>query len=199
RWLVETGLRGDLWSATADRYLTLSPRFAIKRFLGEERDAAVKLALGRYSQFLHSLRDESLPVSNDPWIVAGRGTPALISDQAQVGVEKYWGDDWSASLEAYFRRFDGVTEFNLADDPNDPMDDVISGDGRSMGVDLLVRRNSGPLTGWATISMLRAERTLPDPAAKGWDDLPPDVTFPPIFDRRLDVDLVMRYEAPRGV
>jgi hypothetical protein len=199
RWLVEPGVRADLWRATDDSFLTVSPRFAVKRFLGAERDAAVKLALGRYTQFLHSLRDESLPVSNDTWIVAGRGAPAVVSDQLQVGVEKYWGDRWSASLEAYYRRFDGVTEFNLADDPNDPMDDVLRGEGRSAGADLLVRRNSGPLTGWTTLSFLRAERTLPDPIAEGWEDLRAEVTFPPVFDRRVDVDLVLRYEAPRDV
>lgn len=199
RWLMEPGLRLDVWRATGDQYEVLSPRFAVKYFLGSQRDAAVKLALGRYAQFLHSLRDESLPVSNDTWIVAGQGTPVLISDQVQAGVEKYWGDDWSASLEAYYRTFDGVTEFNLADDPNDPDDDVLEGRGRSTGLDLLVRRNTGPLTGWTTISLLRAERTLPDPSAEGWDDVPPEVNFPPVFDRRVDIDLVLRYEAPRGV
>lgn len=198
-WLIEPGVRADLWSATDDSFLTVSPRFAVKRFLGEEREAAFKLAVGRYTQFLHSLRDESLPVSNDTWIVAGRGTPAVVSDQVQVGLEKYWGDRWSASLEAYYRRFDGVTEFNLADDPNDPLDDVLRGEGRSVGADLLVRRNSGPLTGWTTLSFLRAERTLPDPVAEGWEDLGAEVTFPPVFDRRVDVDLVLQYDAPRGV
>ncbi|HEX6925682.1 MAG TPA: TonB-dependent receptor [Longimicrobiaceae bacterium] len=199
RWLVEPGVRLDVWNATGDNYVVLSPRFAVKRFLDADREAAVKLAMGRYSQFLHSLRDESLPVSNDTWIVAGRGAPVLISDQIQAGVEKYWGDDWSASLEAYYRDFDGVVEFNLADDPNVPYDDVLAGSGRSAGVDLLVRKNSGSLTGWATISYLRAERTLPDPMAEGWEDVPPEVTFPPVFDRRIDVDLVLRYLAPHGL
>lgn len=199
RWLVEPGVRLDVWHATGDRFEIVSPRFAVKHFLDRERDAALKLAVGRYVQFLHSLRDEALPVSNDTWIVAGQGTPALVSDQVQAGVEKYWGDDWSASLEAYYRRFDGVTEFNLADDPNDPDDDVLAGHGRSAGVDLLVRRNSGAITGWTTISLLRAERTLPNPFAEGWEDVPPDVTFPPVYDRRVDIDLVLQYDAPRGV
>ena len=197
RWLLEAGVRLDHWRATDDVFNFASPRLAVKRFLGSDRDAAVKIAVGRYVQFLHSLRDESLPVSNDTWIIAGGGTPAVVSDQIQAGVERYWGEDWSASLEAYYRHFEGVTEFDLAGDPNEPGDDVISGSGRSAGIDLLLRRNSGPVTGWATFSFLRAERTLPNPAARGWDDIPPDLTFPPVFDRRLDIDLVMQYSAPR--
>ncbi len=199
RWLMEAGVRVDGWSASEDVFSFVSPRFAVKRFLGSERDAAIKIAAGRYVQFLHSMRDESLPVSNDLWIVAGGGVPAVVSDQVQAGVERYWGDDWSASLEAYYRRFDGVTEVNLAADPNDPTDDVLAGRGRSAGVDLLLRRNSGAITGWTTLSFLRAERTLPDPAARGWNDVAPEVTFPPVFDRRVDVDLVLQYNAPRDI
>lgn len=198
-WLVESGVRFDLWAAAEERFARLSPRLAVKYFFGEQRNTAVKVAAGRYVQFLHSLRDESLPVSNDTWIVAGQGTPAVVSDQVQLGVDRYWGAGWSASIEGYYRRFDGVTEFNLADDPNDPFDDMLAGHGQSIGLDLLLRRNTGRLTGWSTISLLRAERTFPDPTAVGWEDLPADITFPPVFDRRVDVDLVLQYEAPKEV
>ena len=196
RWLVEPGLRVDAWSSDGAQHLIPSPRFAVKRFLGEERDVAVKLALGRYSQFIHSLRNEELPISNDTWVLAGRDVPAVVSDQVQTGVEAYWGEGWSASAEAYYRSFRGVTELNLADDPNDDADDLLEGTGRSYGVDFLLRSNSGNPTGWATVSLLRAERTLPNPLAAGWEDLSPTSTFAPVFDRRLDVDLVLQYRLP---
>ena len=120
----------------------------------------------------------------------------MISDQIQLGVEKFWGDDWYTSVEAYGRAFDGITEFNFGDDPNDAGDDLLEGRGRSYGLDVLVRRSSGPLTGWATLSLLRATRTLPDPLALGYDDLASEVTFPPIWDRRADLDVVLRYMLP---
>ena len=40
---------------------------------------------------------------------------------------------------------------------------------------------------------------MPDPAAEGWADVPPEVSFPPIFDRRIDADVVLQYDAPRGL
>jgi hypothetical protein len=198
-WIVEPGLRIDSWFAGDTTHALLSPRFAAKRFLDREREMAVKFAVGRYTQFLHSLRNEEFPVSNDTWIAADRFVPPVVSDQVQVGVERFWGEAWSLSLEAYLRSFRGVTDFNLADDPNDPGDDLLSGSGRSVGIDLLGRRTSGPLQGWLAVSFLRATRTLPDPLAAGWEDLPPEVTFPPIFDRRVDLNLVAQYDAPRGV
>lgn len=195
-WIVEPGLRLDRWAGSTTVSTTLSPRFAVKRFLGDERDAALKLSVGRYTQFLHSLRNEEFPLSNDVWVLADENVPAVISDQIQLGIEKYWGEDWYASAEVYGRNFRGVTEFNFGDDPNDPADDLLGGTGRSYGLDLLVRRSAGGLTGWATLSLLRATRTLPDPLALGFDDLAPEVTFAPIWDRRADLDVVLSYSLP---
>ncbi|MGI9179162.1 MAG: TonB-dependent receptor [Longimicrobiaceae bacterium] len=195
-WIVEPGARVDVWKAADTTRATFSPRLAVKRFLGSQQEAAVKLAVGRYTQFLHSLRNEDFPLSNDVWILAGPSVPVVVSDQLQLGVERFWGEEWYASVEAYGRLFRGVTEFNPAGDPNDPSDDVHDGTGHSYGLDLLVRRSMGRLTGWTTVSLLRAERSFPNPLADGWEDLPPTVSFPPIFDRRVDVDLVLEYRLP---
>jgi hypothetical protein len=196
-WIVEPGLRADVWNAAGFTRTVLSPRLAAKRFFGAERDGAVKASAGRYVQFLHSLRDENLPVSNDTWITADEFVPAVVSDQVQVGVEKFWGDRWNASAEAYFRRFRGVTELNPADDPNRDGDDLLQGRGRSYGLDLLVRRTQGRLTGWTTLSLLRATRTFPDPAALGLEGVPQEYTYPPVFDRRVDLDVVAQYKLGR--
>ncbi|HEV2132322.1 MAG TPA: TonB-dependent receptor [Longimicrobiaceae bacterium] len=195
-WIVEPGVRLDVWNAADTTRATFSPRLAVKRFLDSDQEAAVKLAIGRYTQFLHSLRNEEFPLSNDVWILAGPSVPAVVSDQLQVGIEQFWGEEWYASVEAYGRLFRGVTEFNPAGDPNDVSDDVHDGTGRSYGLDVLVRRSMGRLTGWTTVSLLRAERSFPNPLADGWEDLPPTVSFPPIFDRRVDVDLVLEYRLP---
>jgi hypothetical protein len=224
RWIVEPGLRAEVGrsgaGACADgaepalgtgepwerplrenrACVLLTPRVAVKRFLGAEREAAVKVAAGRYVQWLHSLRDEQLPVSNDTWILADAYVPPVVSDQVQVGIERYRGDRWYLSAEAYFRRFAGVTDLNPADDPNDPGDDLLRGDGRSYGLDLMVRRSAGSLTGWAALGLLRAERTFPDPASLGHPEgVVETVTFAPVFDRRADLDVVLQYRARGGV
>jgi len=191
-WLVEGGLRVDHWLPDpGDGETTLSPRFAVKRFL-RDRNAAVRLAGGRYSQFVHSLRDEEVPLGVDFWVLAGTRAPRIVSDQLQLGVESFFGagDEWYASLEGYYRTFDGVVAVNAAEDPNDELDDLVAGDGWSYGVDLFLRRDQGATTGWVTLSFLRTERTFPD--TRSGLDPPPVLTYPPVFDRRVDLDLVLR-------
>ncbi|HSU15341.1 MAG TPA: TonB-dependent receptor [Longimicrobium sp.] len=195
-WILEPGLRADAWRSGASTRMYASPRFAVKRFFGAGRDGAVKLAVGRYVQFVHSLRDEQLPVSNDYWVTSDENVPAVVSDQGQLGVEKYWGQRWYASAEAYYRRYLGVTDLNAADDPNDSTDDLLTGRGYSYGADLMVRRTQGRLTGWMTLSLLKASRTFPDPLHLDLEGRPRTQTFAPVFDRRVDLDVVGEYRLP---
>ena len=195
-WLVELGLRADGYSPDpGDWVQKIAPRLAVKRFF-RGGDVAVKAAVGRYTQFLHSLRDEELPIGLDFWVLAGERAPPTTSDQLQVGIEGYHGIDWFWSLEGYVRSFDGVVTFNAAENPNDDLDDILTGEGLSYGVDLMVRRETGSVTGWLAVSYLKADRTFPDPLSP----LPgqPEVSYAPIFDRRIDADLVLRYPAPWG-
>lgn len=196
RWLIEAGVRYDVWSPEPGSPThEVSPRVAAKAFFADG-DAAVKLAVGRYSQFLHSLRDEELPLGLDAWVLAGEQAPHVVSDQLQLGLEGWVDVDWFWSVEGYVRSFDGAVTFNSADDPNDRSDDIVSGTGLSYGADFLVRKETGALTGWVALSLLHAERTFPDPVSPL--EPRPRVTYPPIFDKSVDVDLVLRYPLPWG-
>ena len=191
RWLVEGGVRVDHWRPDpGGSETTVSPRFAVKRFI-RDRNAAVRLAGGRYSQFLHSLRDEEIPFGIDVWVLAGARAPRVVSDQVQLGVESFFADDeWFASLEGYYRTFDGVITVNTAEDPNDDLDDLVAGEGWSYGADLFLKRAVGTTTGWIAVSFLKTRRTFPD--TRSGLEPPPGLSYPPVFDRRVDIDLVLR-------
>ena len=190
-WLVEGGLRLDHWSpGDHPATVTLSPRAAVKRFL-HEGTYALKVAAGRYTQFVHSLRDEVAPIGMDWWMLAGNRAPVLVSDQVQGGIEAFWGSDaWFASLEGYYRTYDGVVTQNWADDPDDSADDLLSGYGKALGADLLIRRSRGKTTGWISVSLLKATRRFPD-ADSGLDPAPL-IEYPPVFDRRVELEVVLR-------
>ncbi len=196
-WLVEGGLRGDGWNPGAGRTLrVLSPRLSVKRFL-QSGEWAVKGSVGRYAQFLHSIRDEEVPLGLDTWILAGKRAPHVISDQAQLGVEGYPARGWFTSLEGYYRNFDGVVTLNFADNPNDELDDYLPGTGIAYGLDYFLRKTTGATTGWLSLSFLKVTRSFPD--FRSGLDPAPTVTYPPIFDRRVDLDLVLRREIRPGL
>ena len=196
RWLVEGGVRLDHWRPGGHRAITsISPRIAVKRFL-RDRDLALKAAVGRYTQFVHTVRQELEPISLEPWVLSGNRAPVLASHQVQGGAEAFLGGDdaWYVSVEGYYRTYDGVVTVNWADSPSDPADDLLTGEGLAYGADLLFRRNRGRTTGWLSLSLLKTNRTFLD-TASGLDPAPV-IEYPPGFDRRLEIDLVLRRELP---
>lgn len=196
-WLTEAGWRADGWyPASAGATWLGSPRVAVKRFLAGG-DAALKLSVGRFTQVVQSIRNEDIPIGIDIWQLAGDRQPPVVSDQVQVGIESFRPAGWHLELEAYDRRFRGVVTDNPAADPNDPRQELLTGTGRSYGADLLIKKERGAVNGWLAASWLRATRTFPD-VLTGLAP-PPDITYPPIFDRRLDLELVLRYPLPRGI
>jgi hypothetical protein len=196
-WLLEGGLRADMWIPDeGPRQLHPAPRLAAKRFLPAS-DAAVRLSFGRYTQFAQSVRDEEIPFGVDLWVLSNGAIPAVVSNQAQLGYERFLGDTWRLEAESYIRSFRGVIANNFTDDPNDPADDFVAGRGLSVGGDLLLeRRPWRGVGGWLALSLLKATRTFPDATAGPGPGV--EVTYPPIFDRRLDLELVLRLPLPRG-
>jgi len=194
RWLFEAGGRLDAWAPSIGAGVApASPRLAIKHFFADG-NAALKLAVGRYTQFLHSIRDEELPLGIDVWVLSGARAPHVVSDQIQTGIEFFEANGWYGALEAYVRSFDGVATNNFANDPNDDFDDLIGGKGTSYGADLLVRRERGSVRPMLSVSWLRARREFPDPTT-GLSPTPL-VEYPPVFDRRLDAELVLQFVLP---
>jgi hypothetical protein len=195
-WVIETGLRLDGWVPDpGDPVVEVAPRVAVKRFLAGG-SLALKGAVGRYTQFVHSIRDEELPIGLDVWVLSGARAPSVISDQIQGGIETFLGDEWQLSAEGYWRRFDGVLTFNAAENPNDDSDDMLRGRGTSWGWDVMARRDGPGLSGWLAVSWLKARRTFPDILAPL--EPRPEISFAPIFDRRADVDLVLRFPVGGG-
>lgn len=195
-WVLEMGARVDRWIPSRGKSsLVVSPRASVKRFFAASR-WALKGSVGRYTQYLHSLRDEELPLGLDVWILAGDRAPHVTSDQLQLGLEGYPREGWFLSVEAYHRSFEGIVTTNLADNPNLEGDDFLPGTGTSYGADVFLRHTGEDTSGWLSISFLKASRSFPD-FLSGLDPAP-EITYPPIFDRRADVDLVLQRDLGRG-
>jgi hypothetical protein len=196
KWLIDTGLRADGWMPrNGSGSVVVQPRIAVKRFLGDEDDVALKASVGRYAQFAHSLRDEELPLGIDVWVLSGDRAPVVTSNQAQAGVEGFLPGRWYFAVEGYYRHFKGVVANNAAEDPNDVNDDLLRGTGLSYGADVQLRRDQGRIRPMLAVSWLKATREYDD---VGTDPVnPPKLSYPPLFDRRLDVDLVIQAMLPR--
>jgi hypothetical protein len=64
-------------------------------------------------------------------------------------------------------------------------DDILTGNGRAYGLEIILKKNYGKLTGWVSYTLGRSERTF--------DAINQGKTFPARFDRRHDLSLAASY------
>ena len=181
RLLIEGGLRYE-WVRGAE-WSSLSPRLASKYFLTP--NVALTAAVGRYSQWLHSLAREDIPVRLfDFYTASDTATPVSRASHFVVGTEAWIGSRRFVRIESYLKQYGRLVEPYLYEDPNVHGDEHVRVSGRSYGIDVLARQlEAGAWSGWIAYTYTFSMRT--DSA----------VTYYPGQDRRNNVNILVSYRA----
>ena len=161
---VVPGVRLEVGNAVRGAgMIRVSPRF-VARFVPEDSSVLYSAAIGRSYQYLQSL-DAFTPVSPAKpgyvplWLMAGGDVPALRTDLATVGAERWLGERWHGSLNAYARRTVGLVVPDPRAGPITAHELFVEGSERARGAEASLRRVQGRWTtalgyqiGSATIS-----------------------------------------------
>ncbi|MDH5804710.1 MAG: TonB-dependent receptor [Gemmatimonadota bacterium] len=165
--------------------VNVAPRVAAKAFFS--KDFAVTASAGRYYQTLHSLRDQNIPWNMiDFWIGADQGIPVARSDHLVLGFERWFSREVSLSIEGYYKTFDNIVDYNTEENPDIRGDETIPMAGEAKGIDILLRKHAGAVTGWIAYGIQKTDRR-----SSG-------VEFPAIHDRRHTLNIVMQSPGPLG-
>lgn len=175
-FLLETGVRAE--GLTGRHWLGVSPRVSAKYFLTP--DFALTGAVGRFSQWTHSLAREDIPVRLfDFWLASDASLPVSSAWHYILGTERWFTPTRYGRIEGFYKKYANLLEGNPQEDPNRRGDEFLSADGNSYGIDLLLRQfESGRFSGWISYTYAVATRT-----SQG-------LTYFPGHDRRHDVNVV---------
>ncbi|MEA3286405.1 MAG: TonB-dependent receptor [Candidatus Marinimicrobia bacterium] len=152
---LQTGLRIADYSLHDTTYL--EPRLGLKYFLSE--NLSLKASVGRYHQFLTVANppDENLRFL-DIWFGVPENRLAPRSDHFILGAEYLTDSDILIRTEAYHKSFDNLLTLKptdliaIDDDGNlriDPFNEFWDTDAYADGLEILVKKLSGKVRGWA--------------------------------------------------
>ena len=148
---------------------------------------AVSASVDRTYQFLSVLRDAySLEPGAPMWFLHGRDAPVSAADGASVSVDTWRGEEWTASVGAWTRRFRSAPHWRpiLSRDPSN----VEHHDGSARGLEVMVQRHSGRVRGWLSYQWARTAFS---------DSLGSE--YAPKWDRRHELDALLATDLPGGV
>lgn len=190
---------------TLKKFFNLEPRISASyNFKGK---SSVKASYTRLAQYLHLLSNTSSPTPLDVWTPSGPFVDPQLLDQFAVGYFRNIKDgDYSFETEAFYKdiqnRIDYIDGANLI--ANKAIERVIlNGEARAYGLEFLIRKNEGRLTGWLAYTWSKSEQRTPprDLRALGIDtgrsDLETGINqgqwYSTPYDKRHDLSVYASY------
>jgi hypothetical protein len=176
----------DKWE-TIKTYGGLEPRLALRYEL--EKNSSVKASYNRSYQYLHLLSNSTSSQPTDIWVPSSNNIKPQTSDQVSVGYFRNFKENtYELSVETYYKMMRNAIDYRNGADLffNDQAEgELVYGSGRAYGVELLVRRQTGKLTGWVSYTWSRSLRKF--------DYINEGAEFPSKQDRIHDIAIVASY------
>ena len=169
-------------------YYRLEPRVGMVYKLSET--SSIKANYARNTQFIQIANNSSSGSPLDLWFPASPNIKPQTADMISAGYFKNFNHNtFEFSTEVYYKKMNHVIDF--ADHAtlllNDKLDgEVRSGKGKSYGIELMLKKNTGRLTGFVNYTLSRSERTIPG-INEGKTYLSP-------FDKTHSINLSASYE-----
>jgi outer membrane cobalamin receptor len=151
--------------------------------------SGIKASYTRTIQYLQLATTSGATFPSDLWLPSSKVIKPSNARQWAVGYFKNLaGNAWEVSVESYYKIMDNQIEFKPGTQLllNQNLEgEMIFGSGKAYGLEMFVRKKLGKLTGWASYTLSRAERTF--------KELNNGKAFPYRYDRTHDFSIVGTY------
>ena len=137
----------------------LEPRLGIN-FKATE-NTAIKASYNRMRQYIHLISNTTSSLPIDTWRPAGRYIDPGTADQIALGWNRnFKGGEWQLSIETYYKSMRDLVDFKNGAQPTG-VDNIevalMTGRGRSYGLEMQLDKKIGQLTGWVAYTYSRSQ------------------------------------------
>jgi hypothetical protein len=154
KWMILPGIRYNYYDITGKSYF--EPRLSVSYAVNTK--ILLKAATGRYYQFAKRvIREDILEGSRDFWTLADDDKLPVASALHFIAGGSYESGNYLLDVEAYYKELSGLSEYSLRFGPTSfgrpgsfsYEESFFQGSGDTKGIDFLLQRKFGNLTGWA--------------------------------------------------
>ncbi|REJ64055.1 MAG: TonB-dependent receptor [Bacteroidetes bacterium] len=137
----------------------IEPRLGINFKTTE--NSAIKASYNRTRQYIHLISNTTSSLPIDTWRPAGRFIKPGTADQVALGWNRNFANgEWQLSVETYYKTLRDLVDFKNGAQPTgvDNIEvDLMTGRGRSYGIEMQLDKKIGALTGWIAYTYSRSE------------------------------------------
>ena len=181
----------------ARQYGGPEPRLALR--WAPQSDRSMKLAYTRSRQYLQLITNTTAALPTSRWKLSDTYIKPQIADQLSAGYFRNFEENtYEASAEVYYRRSQHAIDFRDGAKlllNATPETELVQGQGRSYGLELMVKKNKGFLTGWASYAYTRTELLINGP--QPGEQINNGAWYPANYDKPHSVNLLAIYRPSR--
>lgn len=160
---------------------------------------SVKVSYNKMYQYIHMMTNTTAVSPVDIWKLSDNYIPPQMGNQFALGYYHNFKDNTiEASIELYYKDIDNLIEYKGGAElqMNDALEtDVLSGQGRAYGAELLIKKKYGRLNGWIGYTFSRSLIKVSGEFSK--ETINQGEFFPTNYDKPHDLTIVSNYKFSR--
>ena len=160
---------------------------------------SVKASYNRTRQYIFMLSNTIAISPNDQWKLVSQNIKPPVADQVALGIyQNITQKGIELSLEAYYKRIKNIVEYKdgatfISSDPIEQM--VLQGDQFTRGLEFMLRKKTGQLTGWLSYTYSRSIIQVSSSIIS--NQINNGNPYPSNYDRPHSLNLVSTYKFNR--
>lgn len=175
-------------------YQGIEPRFGLRWKINDRN--SIKASYARNRQYIHLISNTTAPLPIDIWKASDTHVKPLISDQVAFGHFHNFADNkFELSTEVYYKRMQNLVDYKNGADlllNEDLETELLSGEGRAYGVELMLKKPTGKLNGWISYTLARTERLVNGKFSE--ERINNGEYYPADYDKTHNLTLVTTYQ-----
>ncbi len=181
--------KGDFYNT----YFGLEPRLGITYLLNEK--SSIKASYSHTIQYLQLAQNSTAGTPLDIWFPASPNVKPQLSDQGAVGYfRNFLNNKIETSVEGYYKYMRNSIDFK--DHAQLLLNKELEGELRfgeawSYGLEFMVRLTKGPVTGWVSYTLSKAERQI--------KEINNGNPYAAPYDKPNDVSVVLNFDISKRV
>jgi len=190
---VNAGLRFSFFNVEGKTYTGIEPRLSMRWKLRD--NLSLKASYSRMQQYIHLISESYISLPSDAWMPVTRKLKPLESDQFSIGAYYNLNKQYDISLETYYKKLNNLLEYKegytFLPSFASWEDKMTTGEGRSYGMELMLRKNTGRTTGWIGYALSKSDRQF--------ETINNGNRFPAKYDSRHKLNIVVMHKLSEKV
>lgn len=177
----------------------LHPEFRFIAKLNLWSDNSIKAGYQRIYQYIHKISNTASVSPTDIWKLSAPNIPPQRGDQISIGYyQNFFRKKIETSFEMYYKKMDNIIDYRSGAEllmKENLETELLAGIGKSYGMEFMIKKPDGDLTGWISYTYSRALHKFDSEFES--DKVNNGNFFPANFDKPHDLKLVLNYKISR--